>query len=336
MQILKRTIAVLLLLALCVPILSCANCKMEKPVATCAGYEILYEEVRYLTLNQKELMKKTYGAHIFDTPESAESYRAELEAAVEEMLKDSYAVLAACNYYLPNVKINDDSIQDEVDRYFDQIEDQKAYFKAAEEMYMTENFVRFNMAVAIMKERLRAELGARDICFADNLQEAFFSWIRGGNGAYVQHIFIKNDEGESIEDNRTLAQKIANQLSSGELSLAEAVGSAVYNQDPANLTPYYILRDNDYDALNNKVLEEAALSLASAPAGTVSAPIEADNGFYVFYRVEDSDILLRSKLEELLDQHQKSITERVIAEFAKGLVIEWNDYGKELDLLEIE
>ena len=233
MRMIKKALAMLLLLSLCASILSCASCKMEKAVATCAGYDILYEELRYVTLNQKDVMRKQYGSTIFDTPESAELYRDELEFAVSERIKESYAVLAACNYYLPNLKIDSKEIEKEVDAYFDALENKKEFLKEAEKQYMTENFLRFNLSVAIMKDRLRAELGTREICFSDNQQEAFFSWIRGGNGAYVQHIFIRNDEGESVEDNRALAQDIANRLADGSLTLNSAIANAAYNQDPS-------------------------------------------------------------------------------------------------------
>lgn len=336
MRNVKKVLAILLLLALCTSILSCASCKMEKPVATCAGYEILYEELRYVTLNQKDVMRKQYGSTIFDTPESAELYRDELEQAVTERLKESYAVLAACNYYLPNLKLDSKEIEKEVDAYFDAIENKKEYLKQAEKQYMTESFLRLNLSVAIMKDHLRVELCTRGICFSDSQQDAFFSWIRGGNGAYVQHIFIRNDEGESVEENRALAQDIANRLSDGTLTLQEAISSAAYNQDPSNLSPYYVIKNNDLDPVSDPKLEEAILALSSMPAGSVSAPVEVENGFYVYYRLGDSDDFLRGNLETLLDEHQKSMTERVIAEFSKGLVIEWNDYGKSLDLLEIQ
>ena len=114
------------------------------------------------------------------------------------------------------------------------------------------------------------------------------------------------------------------------------MSNAEYNQDPTNLTPYYVIKNNDFDPVSDPTLEAAVLSLSSKPAGSVSDPIEVENGFYVYYRLEDSDAFLRGKLEALLDEHQKSMTERVIAEFSKGLVIEWNDYGKSIDLLKME
>ena len=337
MRTFKKALCLCLAILLCLPLLACSGCnKMQKKVATCAGYDVRYEELYYLVLLHKEIMKNNYGAHIFDTPESAEQYRAELEAAVLEDLKENYAVLAACKYYLPELEIDSDEIEAEVDAFIKEsaaaFNSEKDFFEISEEYYnMTEGFIRFSAAVSIMEDRLRAELATRGMFFADNQRTEFFNWIRKGNGVYVQHLFIRNDPGENLDDNRAIAEEVRALLNRGEITVNEAIGSARYNQDPGNTAPYYIVKD-----VYDPALEAAALSLVERPEGWASDIVETDEGFYVFIRIDDTDELLDFKLSNLLSSYQWAKTEEIKNTFRDGLVFEWTKFGQKLDWLEIE
>ncbi len=65
----------------------------KKVIGTAAGYEILYDELRCITLNYRELMEVYYGDGIWDKPETAEKYRAELERYVLSALTVNAAAL---------------------------------------------------------------------------------------------------------------------------------------------------------------------------------------------------------------------------------------------------
>ena len=310
---------------------------MEKPVATFGDYEVLYEELRYLVLTQKDIMKATYGETIFDTPESAESYRSELERTVSEKLKENYVVLAACNHYLPDLKMDDDTVTNAVEDFIadaaKQAGDEETFFAMSESYYMTENFIRFTAAVSIMEDLLRQELAKRsdfETFFADTEEQQFADWIRAGNGVFVQHIFVRNDIGEDVAQNRLIAEDAREQLSSGALTVKEAVGSSVYNQDPSNTAPYYLIRD-----VYDPALEDAALALQAD--GDVSSVVETEEGFYVFVRMEDpEELILGQKLSTLLSSHQWSRTEHIKDTFRDSVSFEWTDFGSSLDWLTIE
>ena len=81
-KILRIAAAVLAIVMLLTAAVSCRS-KQEKleqtVVGTCGGFDVLYEELRYVTLTYKEMFESTYGKGIWDDPESAEKYRAELE-----------------------------------------------------------------------------------------------------------------------------------------------------------------------------------------------------------------------------------------------------------------
>ena len=334
----QKPLLSLLVLLLCMSLLVSCGGNAEPAVATFGDYEVLYGELRYLVLTQKDQMKSTYGATIFDRAESAELYREELEGAVLEKLKSNYVVLAACKHYLPDLEIDSETVTERVDELIDaEMEllggDRDAYFEASERYYMSESFIRFTYAVAIMEELLVDELAARDEIenlFADQENIAFRDWILAGNGVYVQHLFIRNDAGEDVEANRQKAENARQALADGSIAVNSAVGSASYNEDTANAAPYYLVRDVYEDAM-----ETAALALTKP--GDVSEVVETSEGFYVFIRMEDPEHrALDQKLTALLASHQWSRTEEIVATFRESVSFEWTDYGRELDWLTIE
>ena len=337
MRNIKKWLSLSLAILLCLAcFVSCAK-KNEKPIATFGEYDVLYDELRYLVLTQKDIMKATYGETIFDTPESAEAYRDELEEAVLDKLEQNYVVLAACKHYLPDLKIDDETVTDAVDDFIadaaQQAGDEEAFFEISASYHMSESFIRFTAAVSIMEDLLRQELSKRsdiDNFFANTEQEQFADWIRSGNGVYVQHIFVRNDSGESVEENRNLAKEAREKLINGSLTISQAVGSAVYNQDPSNTSPYYLLRD-----VYDPALENAALALKQN--GDVSDVVETENGFYVFIRIEDKEeLILNQKLFTLLSSHQWSRTEQIKETFRDDVDLEWTEYGNSIDFLTIE
>ncbi len=71
----------------------------KKVIGTAGGYDILYDELRCITLNYRELMENTYGDGIWDKSETAEKYRAELEGYVLSALTVNAAALKTAAEY---------------------------------------------------------------------------------------------------------------------------------------------------------------------------------------------------------------------------------------------
>lgn len=331
-RILLPLLAVLLLLTC-----ACSGKRQEqKVIGTCSGYEVLYEELRYVTLTYKDMFEATYGKGIWDTPESAEQYRAELEETVWRVMLNNYAVLAACqNHGITAEDFNSDVIQAAVDADVEDVIEsyggEKAFEAALKELYMTEHFLRFCLTVAQLENELMYAL--TDIDMIEDDANEFMTWIEEGNGVYVQHVFIENDEGEDPEVNRQTAQDIRTQLLNGA-DIANFVGSAV-NEDLQNVAPYYIVRD-----VYTEEMETAALALQNV--GDVSEVVETADGFYVLVRIEETrdengeNLTLLSKISSLLVSYQWARVEEYVETYKADLNIELNEYGKSIDLLEIE
>ena len=302
-----------------------------KVIGTCGGYKVYYEELVFVTRTYKNTLEQKYGEGIWDDPTTAEQYRAELEETVWRLILNNYAVLAAADYYLPQTNaIENESIQEAVDGMIDEMVEayggKKGFREELKAMNATEHLLRFTFGIAQLENELMYALSVDWQLFIGDSQE-FYNWLLEDNAVYVQHIFIENDPGEDVEENRATAEEVRRKLLTKEATLAQMVGSAV-NEDYQNATPYYVVRE-----VYKPEIEDQVFSLF-AP-GDVSSVIETDTGFYVFVQVEDEGTL-ESKLNDLFSSYRAAKTEDVVEEFKKNLRLELNDYGKSLDLLTIQ
>ena len=245
---------------------------------------------------------------------------------------NNYAVLATCRDYMPEESINsktiDEAVDEELEAAIEEYGGKSAFRAAMKEMYMTESFVRFNARVMKLQNELYYVL-TEDLLLIENDVAAFTDWLEDGNCVYLQHVKIENDPGEDPAANRALAEQVRAQLISGEKTIDQLVGSSI-NEDLQNVAPYYCVRD-----VYKKNFEDAAFAL-NAP-GDVSEVVEAEDGYYVLVRMEESDErAFLSRVPSLLNEYQKARMESLFEEKKKTLTIELNEFGKSIDLLTIE
>ena len=339
----RRIIKILsLLLALLLLLSSLCACKSKwdkegkKKIGECGEYDVLFEELRFVTLYYKDSLASAYGEDIWDTPESAEKYRAELEKTVWDMMLNNYAVLAACAHYgITKKDMESDAIQKAVDEQIAEAIAEAGGEEAFKEMlrsnYMTESFMRFSLAVTQMEYELYYVL-TDDLGLIMDDQETFLEWLEDGNSTYVQHLFIRNDPHDSVEANRAIAESARERLIKSmdyEKELELMLGNAQTHEDTAVMTPYFIVRD-----VYTEDITSATLGLKNP--GDVSEVIETDFGFYVFVRMDYKPDVLLLQLSSLLRSYQWVKVEEEVNRHREGLAIELNQYGQSIDLLEIK
>ena len=99
-------LAALLLLLACLAGCGSGN---SRTVGTCAGYDVAFEELRYVALSVQDLLKEQYGEDAW------KDHRAELEAEVSARIAKDYNVLAAAAHYLPDRRPDDKDLSKQVD-----------------------------------------------------------------------------------------------------------------------------------------------------------------------------------------------------------------------------
>ena len=332
-KILALTVA---LLFLSLPLLSCSE--NEKAVATVGEYEILYEELRFITMSYQKILDVTYGdgiadnGTIWDDERTAELYRADLERSVMEMLEQNYRVLLACEHYgIGKSVLESAEIQSAVDRQVKSAEESFAsrddFLADMEANYMTENLYRLYLAREQIKYKLRDAVLADESSTVIKDQQSFYDYLREGNGIYVQHVLIRNDAGEDQETNRAIAKEISVALQNKEHHINDYVGNAYFNEDLTNVAPYYLV-----PALYDEALVTAGQRLYDV--GDATDVIETEEGFWVLQRIEEPEGELDRQIGDLFDSY-------IWASLGNGSVIgtdvtiTFNDYGKSIDLTQI-
>ena len=336
MQSIKRITALLLMLCLIgTALCACSDAQKEqeqKPIGTCVGYDVLYEELRYVTLSYRQKFEDTYGEGIWDNPETAALYREEFEATVWRVMRNNYAVLALCQDYMVESQFEDESISEAVDERIEEAIEayggEDKFEEVLRKMNTTENFMRFSLYVSALENELYY-IVTDDLGMIYNDENEFADWMEDGNCVYIQHVYIRNDPTDDIAANRTKAEEVRRQLIAGEKTVEEIIGSGGVNEDPQNTKPYYVVRD-----VYTENFENAAFSLKNV--GDASEVVETADGFYVLVRMQDSEQIFISQIPSLLKSYQWAKLEEMVNEKKEGIAIQLNEYGQSIDLLAIQ
>lgn len=341
-----RALSVLLLCGMLIgSFCACANAKNKKVIATSGEYEIPYEQLRFITMTYKQELDAKYGdgnaenGTIWDDPTTAEEHRAELEELVWNTLRENYALLAACAAHgIGRDAFEGKEIKKAVDASMKELlaeyPSKKAFQEEAEARYATENLFRFYLAIEEMKYLLHGAMQKDGAFISDEAK--FEEWLLDGNSAYVQHFMLTHETDEEKEENRAILEDARQKYISGEWKLGDCINKA--NDDLTNVSPYFLVRDVHKDAM-----VDAAVVLERG--GDISEIVEVEGALYVFVCIPQTEVTgsngaletpLSLSLTQLLSDYQWSVVGDVV-EAAKATVqIEWNEYGKSIDLVTMQ
>ena len=290
----------------------------SKIVGSCAGYDVRYEELRHLSYIHTEEMKAEYGEDlVFDDARAAE-----LLARVEASLCEHYAILDMCEQagVKRSDKLTKNEVQEEVEavvRGLGGIDGYKEYLEAA---HMTDAVYRLYTGIVSCQYRYYDE-----VVFEGLEKQAYDAVLENKEFVHTMSIFVRNDKGEDVEDNRKQAEYVREQVLGGR-SLESFIGTK-YNQDMSNCE-YYFPRGYMEDAY-----ESVAFSLAVGEVGEV---VETDEGFYVIQRLATDEEYMVNHLETLIDMYIVGQMNLAFAAHAETLSFERNEYGKSLNLLDLK
>lgn len=332
----KKILALLLCLALLTPaLLSCSAGRAIKGtreeltvVGTVSGFEVLYEELLYVTQLYRDQLENTYGKGIWDDPDTAEAHREELEALVERNITANYAVLSLCREV--QIDYENSAIQDAVDEYIDELVDElggrSAYKDELAARGLTDHFLRFTVAVDYCQNELYY-VYTQDLGLIESSEDAIYDIIMSGEFVRTLHVYIQNDEGDDVEANRAKAYDVKAQLDAGT-DIKKLIGSSV-NEDLSLTTT------DGYYFTHGEMLEAYEQAAFSTEIGGISDVIETWGGFYVLQRLELEPQYVMTHLSSLALQYQYAQLNSFIDERQGELHIEYNDTGAALDLTKI-
>ena len=308
----------------------------RKTVATCNGYEIPYEELRFVTMFYKDEMCDRYGQDIWNDPVTAEEYREELEALVRENLNENYVVLSTCRQLgIPTTgKDVDDYVDKKMKELRDSFDDKKEYEEWLEEHWMTEHYMRFSIRISFLESAIYYTLLDNDIYTYrhDNIHE-FLDYVEF-SGDYVRtiHVYIENVDGEDPAENFAIAQEMSDALSAlsdveeRRALMSEYIGSAV-NDDLQSISGdgYYFTRGEMDEAYEN-----AAFGLE---IGETSEPFVCKGGTFVIMRLALEEEYIIKNAQNLLNNYHSVALGIYEDQFRPDCVVSFNEYGLTFDLV---
>lgn len=340
----KRISLALALLILLTAMLSSCGAKPVKStdeeaaiVGTIGKFEVRYEELRYLVLNHKRDMALEYGESIWTDPAKAEEYREELMNRVNEsIVSDYYAVQAMADYYyigggaaaMMNEELILEAVQETVELAVDECGSFKKYKQMLEEQYLTDYLFRFYNAAEECATELFYIL-SRDLGEIASDEEYITEYMHSDKFIRTNHIFLKGATAENLE----LAKQLREQIrESDEKELELIMLKGIHCADYTMTTRHgkYFAR---YTSDCGDEYELAAFDLRK---NQLSDVIETPDGYYIILRLELEEDYLEDNYEDFKDDIMGSEFNARLAEYKSGMKFELNDYGKSINILEIE
>ena len=318
----RRIFATLLAFLMIISLCSCGGAikssdAESRIVGECGGRDVRYEELRYIVLTCKEKYLNEYGEDAFLGEEIREDFLEE----VFEQIEENYAGLII--FEKNGIKLSDKEIRKGVEEYVKYIKDvlggEDAYVEYLKECNMTDWVCRFTNGLEIAFEKYY------EVVAVSCEKEAYDAVMSKDGFIRTLSIFIKNDEGERVSDNRAAAEKVLSEIKGGT-PFESFIGSK-YNQD-LGACDYYFMKgyfDEEY--------EEAAFDL---DIGEVSDVVEVDGGFYIIKRMPLEDGYFLDNLSMLQNMYIVCKTYENISELADELDFELNAYGKTLDIFNMQ
>ena len=336
----KKLVSLLLvtvMLLSCLLAVSCSNKKelYRTAVGNVGNYEVYYEELRWLTMQYKDLYESAYGKGIWDSAETAEYYRKSLEEDVYSSIIANYAVLTMCDDEKLTlngeklIDINSRTVQGLVDDFvLGTVEDsggRSNYLKELEKNYLTESLYRFITGVDLCENLLFKQYC--ELLLIDDSDAAAHEYITQ-NFIRTKHIYIQNDAKDNVEENRALAEAVRNKLLNGD-DLDTLIAN--YSEDG------YMSTENGYYFTRGQYSETYENASFALGIGNVSDVIETFSGFYVIVRLPlDTQYIMANLHSGLKDQYLLAVFDTYLNEFKKGLTFTPNEFGSGIDLTKMK
>lgn len=297
-------------------------------VGTVGNFEVPYEEFYFFANSYKEMFEDKYG-------DNAKEHSDELRGAVYKDIVSNYAVLTLAAE--AGLSIDSDEVQEEVQSRLDSYikEDfggkRRDYKKYLKEQEITDNYIRFSIAVDIVYSQLVSEYIKTGVINNDeqHIQNAIKE-----NFVRTWHIMIPNADGNT--SNYDIAKEALGKINSGT-SMFEMIGSK-YNKDFMLTTTdgYYFTKgamDESYEkaAYNLEVGEISGIVEATAQVNG-----EQINCYYIIQRLELEDSYIKTNFETLRNKYLTSVVYEKVENLESALIFAPNEYCNSLDLFALE
>ena len=310
-------------------------------VGRCAGFEIRYEELRYVTYVHRSALDREFGKYSTLDEESQTEYEKELRERVSKDLRNNYAVLSLCQKYGIDIDSNDakNHVNDSIKSLVDEIGGKKEYKAWLADNHLTDAFLRLMYKVEFLESALVDKLTAegKEIKYSTaNLDDFVAFMMEDDSYVKVIHAYYPYD----FEYKNGLDAKGAAEAALAEILAAEddeerfsrmrsAIGRAPF-------VAGYSTTGNDYYITYGQMhlnYENIAFSLDEYEASSI---LELDEGCYILMRIPKVRDEVAPRAYELIDQYRYAVVKRMIDEQKELISFDGDRLYVTLTLAEIE
>ncbi len=318
-------------------------------VGECNGYEVRYEELRYIASIYQKTIERKYGEGAWEDEKNAEKYEKELEAYVLSNIKNNYVI-----YTLYERFFGDDFDSKEIREFVDtgmkeMIKEDfggsmKEYKEFLAENKLSDSLLRLVYKTDYMESAvLNALINDPDLGYVlyseKNIDEFSDYVLEDDDYARTIHVFYPDDFGDA-EESAEIYEKVENIASELQAisdseerykKMCSEIGRAPYENG------FSIMGTDGVYFTSGQMgeeYEEAAFALGDD--NDVSGVVTTDDGYYVIMRMPKEEDYVMRKLFELLSYYQNAklnVLEQITKENIEFLP---NDFYRGLVLSEIE
>ncbi len=286
------------------------------------GNDVTYDIYRTLYLNYRDELKKSYTK---DGETDTAALDSEIRTRVLNDLRYMYAIISLAGEH--GMSLTSRDVLSVAETY---IEEMKAYCKESEidfdatleDGYMTERAFEFFQRVMALRDVLYTSLVQNGVI--ESADEKVLEALRGDDFIRIKSVFIENDVGEDVENNRLIAAEVIEKYNGGE-DFNTLIGK--YSEEiPGGEA--YIMRGERSSAFEN-----AAFALSD---GEISNVVEVDGGFYIILRLEKDEAYIVEHFSNLKDLYQNITFENQLKARTNTLTATESEYVRSLSYEEIK
>jgi len=315
----------------------------NRVVGKCGGYDVRYEELRYITLLHKATLDNSLGEYEELDEATRAAYNAELEKRVMDDIVSNYVILSLCDEFgidTDSVSL-DKEVQAQVEAFVESdlggSKDDYVAFLADNDL--TDAFLRLMYKVNILEGKLLDHFveNGIDIEYGEENKGEFVKYVMG-NEEWLRtiHVYYPK-ESEYIDTSKSLERATAASERLNEESDDNKRHAAMKSEiGKAPFVSGYSTTGNGIYFTHGQMgdaYESAAFGLETYG---VSDVIEVEHGYYVIMRLPKIEEDVKINADALLTQYQYAVLKTYENAQKKEIEFVGNSYFEGLKLSDIQ
>ena len=315
----------------------------SKVVGKIDGFNVKYEELKYVSYIVKERYKTLYGEDVWDNEENAEKYREAFEEEVMRELCDIYATLSICDEV--KVKTKSDEVNQFVDAQMAEIIDKdfksdvEAYKEYLAKYNLTDAFNRFKVKcyyLDILALEKMVDNGHDIIKYSDRDVNAFIDYVVTSDDFYrTIHVYYEKD-GVNDDETRREAMALVSDMKAMADDATRYERMCYFIGHRGDYKEGYITDTKAGFYITKGVFGDEYDGVATVLGEYDVALVETEYEFFVVMKMPKERDHVSKNLDSILSYYYEKAYFDYKNEVANSISFEPNKYYETLDILNLQ